>query len=169
VIISGVSLEDLEAARELASQDLGNEIVFTELESYSPARHRVRIKVSDIDGPGARRHSLGYFYGFSKAPRRSRRACAHAYGLLFVQVYCRDPKARIQTAQITYRSAADFVARYPDVLCRNVGSMVCPLAYCDECTCTTDYIGADELEDSRLYIDGVPLVPAMPSPELLGA
>jgi len=168
VIISGISAVDLQAAREIASSDLGNEIVFTELESYSPTCHRVRMQVADIDAPGARRHSHGYVMVFAKAPRRSQFACAHAYGFLMVQVFVRSPTARIQTAKTTYRGAADFLEQYESMFYRNVGSLMCPLYYCDECECDTNDIGADELEDTRLYADGLPLYPAMPTPERFG-
>src|SRR4051794_40778598 len=117
MIVSGISAEDLEAARDVASRALGNEIVFSEFESYSPTRHRVRLRVENIDGPGTRRrHSLSYFYGWVKAPRRSRHACGHAYGMLFVAVFERAPQARIQTAFATYYGARDFLETYEYVL-----------------------------------------------------
>jgi hypothetical protein len=77
MIISGVTYSDLEAARDVASRALGNEIMFPEFSSYSPKRHRVRLMVRDIDGPGARRHSQMFWFGYGKRPRRSRYACAH--------------------------------------------------------------------------------------------
>lgn len=54
---------------------------------------------------------------------------------------------------------------YDEVLYRNVGSRVCPIEYASECTCDSDDIGAEALEDTRLYLDGVSLYPAMPTPE----
>jgi hypothetical protein len=160
MIVSGISAEDLEAARDVASRALGNEIVFSEFESYSPTRHRVRLRVENIDGPGTRRRqSLSYFYGWVKAPRRSRHPCGHAYGMLFVTVFERAPQARIQTAFATYHGARDFLETYEYVLARNVGSVVYSLAYCDECTCETNDIQTDTIEG--WYIGR----PAMPSPE----
>jgi hypothetical protein len=52
MIISRVSVEDLEAARDVASQLLGNELVFPEHHIYGPKRHGLRLQVRDIAGPG---------------------------------------------------------------------------------------------------------------------
>ena len=64
-------------------------------------------------------------------------------------------------------SAGDLEALepYDEVLYRDVGSRVCPIEYASECTCASDDIGAEALEDTRLYLDGVPLYPAKPTPE----
>jgi len=76
MVISGLTFEELQAARDVASSLLGNELVFTELDSYSPTRWRLRLQVRDIDGPGARRHSHMYLLGHARHPRRSRFACS---------------------------------------------------------------------------------------------
>jgi hypothetical protein len=158
MLISGISADDLEVTSELASEALGNELIFTEFDSYSPKRHRVRLQVRDIDGPGARRHSYSYYLGYAKAPRRSRCACGHAYGMLMVAIYERAPEARIETALITYRDARDFLLHYEDALYRNVGSRRMPIAYADECTCETDDIGTDTIEEWRLGVAEMPSV-----------
>ena len=146
MLISGISAADLEGAREVASAALGNELIFTEFVSTSGRRHKVRLQVRDIDGPGARRHSHSYIMGYGNAPRRSRYACAHTYGVLFTAIFEREPDARIQTAQITYRGALEFLMTYQDILDRNIGSTWYPLRFGDECTCETDEINTDTLE-----------------------
>jgi hypothetical protein len=146
MIISGITHEDLESARDVASALLGNEIVFSELHSYSPKRHQVRLQVRDIDGPGARRHSHSYVMGATGKPRRSRFACRHTYGHLFAAIYVRNPLAKIQTAFAYYRDLWDFLAYYQDVLDRNIGSVMYPLRLGDECTCDSDEIPTDTLE-----------------------
>jgi hypothetical protein len=161
MIIKGISAADLEAARDVASTTLGNELVFSEFESHRPNRHRVRLQVADIDGPGARRHSHMYCLGYGNAPRRSRHACGHAYGFLFVAIYERAPMCRIQTAFAVYRDVYDFLAKYPSVFDKNVGSRMVPLRFGDECTCETDDIGDDPLRVGSWHIG----VPEMPTPE----
>jgi hypothetical protein len=146
MIISGVTYSDLEAARDVASRALGNEIMFPEFSSYSPKRHRVRLMVRDIDGPGARRHSQMFRFGYGKRPRRSRYACAHTYGFFFVAVFERNPDARVHTAKTDYRGYREFLDKYLDVLDSNVGSIMYPLRYADECTCLSDYIPADTIQ-----------------------
>jgi hypothetical protein len=168
MLISGISIEDLEAAREVASQDLGNELIFTEFESLSPTRHKVRLQVRDIDGPGARRHSMMFFIGAAKAPRRSRYACAHAWGFLFVAIYERNPHAYIRTADITYHNAWEFLATYETVLNRNVGSQACPIYFADECTCPSDTIPTDTIEGWSLGIAEVPSPENMGRPQGVG-
>jgi hypothetical protein len=135
MIISGITREDLEAARDVASTTLGNELVFSEFESYrANRRHKVRLQVGDIDGPGARRHSHMYLLGYLTRPRRSRFACSHTYGHLFVAIFERCPRARIRTAMADYRGARDFLRKYPLVLDANVGSQMFPIRFGDECT-----------------------------------
>jgi hypothetical protein len=146
MIISEISREDLEAAREVASDALGNRLVFWEFESTSKLRHRVCMQVADIDGPGARRHSHLFYLGYGSWPRRSWFACGHAYGALFTAVYERNPHATIQTAFATYHDAREFLNMYQSVLDRNVGSMMLPIRYGDECTCEPDYIETDTIE-----------------------
>ena len=114
MIISGVTYSDLEAARDVASRALGNEIMFPEFSSYSPKRHRVRLMVRDIDGPGARRHSQMFRFGYGKRPRRSRYACAHTYGFFFVAVFERNPDARVHTAKTEYSGYREFLDKYLD-------------------------------------------------------
>ncbi len=152
MIISGVTRETLEAAREVASAALGNEIIFYDFDSYSDKRHRFRLKVKDIDGPGARLHSHMYSLGYAQKPRRSRYACSHTYGFFYVAVYEREPLAKIHTAMAYYRDAWDFLQLYQRVLDRNVGSQMLPLRYGDECTCLSDEIPTDTLE-SYLWRD----------------
>ncbi len=161
MIISGISAEVLEAARDVASTALGNELVFSEFESYRPNRHRVRLQVADIDGLGARRHSHMYYYGRYAQRRRGRFACAHAYGMLFTAIYERAPMCRIQTAMETYRDVYDFLAKHPSVLDKNVGSRMVPLRFGDECTCESDDIGDDTLRVGLWHIG----VPELPRPE----
>ena len=146
MIISGVSWEDLEAARDVASQALGNELVFYDFDSLSPKRHRFMLKVGDIDGQGARRHSHSFHAGYSITPRRSRYACSHAYGYFYVAVYEREPKAKIQTVMAYYKDVWDFLGAYQSVLDRNIGSLYYPARYGDECTCVSDSIPTDTLE-----------------------
>jgi hypothetical protein len=104
MIISGISREDLEAARDVASRALGNEIIFEDLKSYSPKRHRLRLEVKDIDSTGARHHYHKFMLGYRKQPRRSRHACAHCYGFFFVAIFERNPDARVRTANADYRA-----------------------------------------------------------------
>jgi hypothetical protein len=162
MIISGISREDLEAAREVASQALGNEIVFGKLHSYRPKRHGVRLQVHDIDGPGARRHSSMFLIGHAQKPRRSRFACSHAHGAFYVAVFEREPFAKIQTCYAYYRDAWDFLNVYRTVLDRNIGSMMFPIRFSDECTCTSDVIDTTTLEDWLWRPFGTP---EMPNPE----
>jgi hypothetical protein len=156
MIISRVSVEDLEAARDVASQVLGNELIFSEFHSYGPKRHGLRLQVKDIDGPGARRHSYMYMLGHAQKPGRSRFACTHAYGHLFVALFERCPEARVHTAMADYRGARDFLEKYPAVLDTNVGSMMFPLRYGDECTCETDIIPTDTLTYWQLGLPELP-------------
>ena len=120
--------------------------MFPEFSSYSPKRHRERLMVRDIDGPGARRHSQMFRFGYGKRPRRSRYACAHTYGFFFVAVFERNPDARVHTAKTDYRGYREFLDKYLDVLDSNVGSIMYPLRYADECTCCSDYIPADTIQ-----------------------
>ena len=159
VIISGVSREDLEAARAVASQALGNELLFSKLHSYSPKRHGVRLQVTDINGPGARRHSSMYILGYCEHPRRSRFACSHAHGAFYVAIYEREPWAKIHTAMVYYKDAWDFLGLYRTVLDRNVGSMMFPIRFADECTCETDVIETSTLEDYLWRPSGFPEIP----------
>jgi hypothetical protein len=168
LIISGLTREDLEACRDVASRTLGNELLFTELESYSAKRHRVRLQVADIDGPSARRHSLAYMYGHSKRPRRSRFACGHSYGIFFVCVYERNQYARIHTAFAAYRDCWHFLGTYQDALDRNIGSMMCPLRLGDECTCESDDIYSDTLEAGRVRPPGVAELPSTSNTATVG-
>ena len=158
MLICGISAQDLEAARDVASEALGNELIFTEFEATSATRHKVRLQVRDIDGQGARKHSMLYYLGYANAPRRSRYACSHAFVMLFVAVYERAPEARIETAFATYRGARDFLGRYEDVLYLNVGSCSCPIVFADECTCESDDIQTDTSEDWRI---GYPEMPSV--------
>jgi len=145
MIISRVSAEDLEAARDVASQLLGNELVFSEHYIYGPKKHGLRLQVRDIDGPGARRHFHMYLLGHAEKPRRSRFACTHAYGHLFVSIFERCPEARIHTAMADYRGFRDFLDKYGGVVDSNVGSLYLPIRYGDECTCPSDEIPTDTL------------------------
>jgi hypothetical protein len=162
MIVSGVSLEDLEAARDVASQVLGNELVFSELHSYSPTWHGIRLKVENMNLPGARRHSHMFAMGYAPHPRRSRFACSHAYGHLLVAVFERNPEARIHTAMADYEGFRDFLHKYPDVLDRNTGSQMLRIRYGDECSCPSDEIPTDTLEVFMWRPVGV--IPELPSP-----
>ena len=166
MIISVITVEDLEAARDMASVTLGNELLFSEFESYGPKRHRVRLQVRHINGPGARRHSSMYMLGCAGKPRRSRFACAHAHGMLFVAIYERAPYARIETAFAYYRSAFEFLALNTNVLERNVGSRMFPLRFGDECTCLSDDIGDDTLRTPEWWI-GAPELPSRENTEVV--
>ena len=146
MIVNGITAKDLVAAVDVASTALGNELEVYDYHQHSKTLHSMRLKVRGIDGPGARRHSHMYLLGAAKEPRRSRFACAHAYGHLFVAIYERAPDARIRTAMATYKHAYDFLAAYPSVLETNVGSLTLPIRFGDECTCKTDNFGADTLE-----------------------
>ena len=159
MIIRGVSLEDLEAARDVASQLLGNEIVFSQVRPYSPKVHGIRLQVKDIDGPGARRHSCMYLLGHAERPRRSRFACAHTYGHLFAAIFERNPEARIHTAMADYKGVRDFLDKYPGVVDANVGSQMFPIRYGDECTCLSDEIPTDTIEP-YLWWCGEPELPS---------
>jgi hypothetical protein len=145
MIIKGVPLEDLEAARDVASQLLGNELVFSEHHIYGPKKHGLRLQVGDIEGPGARRYSHMYLLGHSDKPRRSRYACTHAYGHLFVAIFERCPEARIHTSKADYRGFRDFLDKYVDAVDSNVGSLYMPIRYGDECTCPSDEMPTDTL------------------------
>jgi hypothetical protein len=114
--------------------------------SLRSQRHKVRLQVADLDGPGARRPSMMHYMGAAKAPRRSRYACAHAYGFLFVAIYERNPHAYIRTAYATYHNAWKFLAKYESVLYRNVGSPMCPIMFADACTCPSDEIPTNTIE-----------------------
>jgi hypothetical protein len=85
-------------------------------------------------------------FGYGKRPRRSRYACAHTYGFFFVAVFERNPDARVHTAKADYRGYREFLDKYLDVLDSNVGSIMYPLRYADECTCLSDYIPADTIQ-----------------------
>jgi hypothetical protein len=146
MIISGISRMDLESARDVASTLLGNQLVFSQFHSYGTERHQVQLQVADIDGPGARRHSHMSMLGYGKRPRRSQYACAHCYGFFFVAIFERNPDARVRTTKADYRGAYDFLNKYPDVLESNVGSIMYPLRYADECTCSSDEIPTDTIE-----------------------
>jgi hypothetical protein len=155
MIIAGVSLQDLEAARDVASQALGNELIFSELRSYSPTRHAARLQVRHIDRVGARRHchlsiarssSWVYVMGLTDKPRRSRYACGYCYAYLFTAIYERAPEATIRTAFCTYRNWHHFLAAYPDVLDMNVGSSAYPIRLADACNCETDEVPTDSIQ-----------------------
>ncbi len=151
MIISGITAEDLEAARDVASSALGNDLIFSEFESYKPRRHRVRLQVRDSDDPGARRHSHLYQLGYGRLRRRSRFACGHAYGFLFVAIYEREPRCLIKTAFARYRDVWEFLTLYRSVLDRNVGSRMLPLRYGHECTCLSDDLLTDSLQPWLWY------------------
>jgi hypothetical protein len=169
MIVSGISREDLEHARDVASRILGNELVFSEFHSYRPNRHRVRLQVADIDDPGARRHPHAYMMGYAKRPRRSRFACGHAYGMLFVAIYEREPHARIQTAMAVYSDVWGFLGTYEAVLDKNSGSVMVPVRYADECTCVTDDIYDDPLRPYLWDLGGVPELPNATNTQGIGA
>jgi hypothetical protein len=160
MIIRGVTRQDLEAARDVASLTLCNTLVFSKLRSYSPAqlRYGARLQVRDMDGPGARRHSHAYASGFTDRPRRSRFACAHAYGHLFVAIFERCPEARIHTAFADYKEWRDFLAKYRGVIDMNVGSTMFPVRHGDECACESDEVPTDTLDD-YLWRRGAPQMP----------
>src|SRR5215203_1979615 len=71
MIFSGVTREDLEAARDVASAALGNQLIFTRFDSYSATRHVISLQVKELDAPGARLHLHSYFLGHAWKPRRS--------------------------------------------------------------------------------------------------
>jgi hypothetical protein len=162
MIISGISAPDLEAARDVASAALGNRLLFSEFESYRPRRHRIRLQVADIDGPGARRHSHMCLAGPMEKPRRSRFACVHAWGFLLTAVYEREPMAKARSALAYYRDVYDFLAKYPATFDINCGSRMLPLRLADECTCAGDDICDDTLR-RWLWSEGG--VAELPTPE----
>ncbi len=167
MIVNGLSYPDLKAAREVASWALGNELVFSKIEAYGEDLYRIRLRVRDIDGPGARWHGSAYHLGYANWPRRSWFACSHAYGFLYVAIYERNPRAKITTAQIHYRDAWDFLNQYQTALDQNVGSRTLPLRGGDECVCYSDDIVTDTLRPS-LWERGFAELPNERNTELLG-
>jgi hypothetical protein len=168
MIISGISRQDLEAARDVAGTLLGNELIFSEFHSHGTHRHQVRLQVADLDLPGARRHSQLFRLGYGKRPRRSRFACAHSYAFLFCAIFERNPDARIQTAMATYRGFREFLETYPDVLDANIGSIMYPVRFGDECNCDSDYIPMDTITPA-LWERGRAELPSPDNTELIRA
>ena len=145
MIVSGVTREDLIAAAGIAGGVLGNPLHFTRLDSYSEKKHVVRLRVRNLDAPGARLHLHSYLLGHSRNPRRSRHACGHAEGAFLVAVFERAPDARVLSAMTTYRGSRDFLARYRTILERNIGSRMIPIRYADSCQCYYDEICTDSI------------------------
>jgi hypothetical protein len=147
MIISGVTREDLEAARDVASAALGNQLIFTRFDSYSATRHVISLQVKELDAPGARLHLHSYYLGYAWKPRRSRRACGHAFGAFLTAIFERAPGARVQSTMNTYSGYKDFLEHYQDVLDTNVGSVIFPIRFGDLCNCPTDEIDTSTLEE----------------------
>jgi hypothetical protein len=148
MLIRGVTRDDLMAAADVASMALGNELVVYDLRpaNRSQTAWRLRLKVADLDKPGARLHLRDYYFGVTERPRRSRHACCHAHGAFYTAVFERNEHAVIETAHARYRGARDFLCAYPVVLDRNIGSMMFPIRFGDCCTCHSDLIETDSIE-----------------------
>ncbi len=146
MIIRGISREDLLAAADVASMALGNRLEVYNLwpANRSETAWRLRLKVADLDKPGARLHLNSYYLGHSEEPRRSRHACAHAHGAFYCAAFERGATS-IGTAMATYRGAQHFLYTLPEILERNIGSVFFPIRFADSCTCPSDYIATDSL------------------------
>jgi len=53
----------------------------------------------------------------------------------------------VRTSAADYRNVWDFLENYQGVLDSNVGSLMFPLRFGDECTCETDEIPTDTLQE----------------------
>ncbi len=159
MLVRGISREDLEAAVGVASRALGNE-----LEAYDVtlANKRgdawnVRLKVRDLDEPGARLHLHMYYLGHAPKPRRSGHACGHAVGAFMAACFERNPHARSKTGFVSYRDAWDFLSSYRQILDRNIGSQMLPIHFGDSCTCEDDEVpGAESLAYVGYVHAGIP-------------
>jgi hypothetical protein len=154
MIVRGITLEDLHAAVEVASEALGNQIVVEDIrpENKRGDAHRFRVKVANSDEPRARVHLLSYYYGHTTKPRRSRYACAHTYGVLFMAIFERNPHASIRTGKAHYRDAWNFLRKYQGVLDSEIGSRACPIRYGDSCTCESDEIDTTTIDGSGVML-----------------
>jgi len=107
-----------------ASLDAG---VLLEVTNNTRGRgYRVRLKLA---------HTKQYQrLGFTG--RRIAAVCWHGHRAYFDALYKRAPEALVQTAQATYRNAADFTESHDDTGYKNIGSLADPLSYRAACLCT---------------------------------
>lgn len=108
---------------------------------------RLALNVDEkIDGWAKyHRTSTSYFH----EGRKVASVCWHGYRDYMIEIFKRDPEARIKTAFADYRGVEDFKDKYPDTGHRNVGSMMNPIAMANACACA--YSGW--LVDLSIYPD----------------
>ena len=148
---------DIFAALEVANWKYEGNLIMKEFEDVSGprvSRHKVRLTVKDLEGPGCRRGFLSYAYGHTNAPRRIRSACYHAVGAWMVALFERVPDAVIESGSMhlqggRYKGAAGFLREYQSVGENNIGSQIYPIAFRDACNCwehDTDIIDTTTLQ-----------------------
>lgn len=96
----------------------GNLICESEQRTRSSLLFTLRVRHSR--GPGARRAPSG---------RRTVSATWEAHRLVMERLFAIWPNATLVTAKITYRGAADFIARHASTYNHEVGSMCAPVAF----------------------------------------
>jgi hypothetical protein len=173
MLVRGATREDIEAAEaalDVANgQFLGN-LRFKELEDKSGPRSRrfkVRLDVTDLDGPGCRRGYLAYIYGHVDKPWRIRSACYHATGAWMVALFERAPNATIESGSMhlqggRYRGARGFLREYRSVGQNNVGSEVIPITFSESCNCHehgTDFVDTETIR----YLGYETAMPSVPT------
>ena len=77
------------------------------------------------------RTSTSYFH----EGRKVAAVCWHGHRDFMIEVYKRDPDARIKSAFADYRGVADFREKYPKTAYRNLGSMMNPVYAMHACAC----------------------------------
>jgi hypothetical protein len=173
VLIRGLLYDDLLAAANEASQQIGNrlELYGVRREGLRADAWRLRLRVADLDKPGARLH-YSHHLGYRQSPLRSRHACAHACGAFFCAVFKRNPQAFVRSSFtiyrgvgnsfVTYRGVESFLRAFPDILEANVGSPRYPIRLGDSCTCKSDELVTDSLRP-ELWRMGEPGIPTVES------
>lgn len=126
MIISNISIDQLNKALELTNKEFDNNAIYNRFQQLSKSRFRVTLKVKDLHKPGSR---LGFSLTSKGNHRHIPSACWHLYGRFIDIIFELEPKARVQAnGNVFYSYNWEWIDR-------NIGSMMNPFYYSEACEC----------------------------------